>query len=252
MVPDPRRGDALRRSLPTLTQDAFINTPLAERRYQEGPGLVKIVRTGPQPFLIERLLADIAEEDYGLRPCGRPMVLHPDSDTALEVALWLYERGMLPLAGEPFNIPSSVQFAVQYGVDGLIVETSLADSFLAELSRHYAVGRIRQTVLLGISSPSAVGISESRFAVPPVRVLYLPETGPFAESCPEALLHSQTVFHPDANSVVDIADRVMLTKTILLPTPIIRYDTGIAAARISSVCACGKPSFILGTPSRPT
>ena len=230
-------------ALPVLTRAMLAATPLRDRLYRSERGITKTVRHDP-PFLVHRTVCDIAEDDYALGPRKRPLVLSAESGDACERALWCYERGVIPLIGEPNNLPSTAAFARQYRIDAVIAETALWERFLPHLSGAYDVREIRRAVFAepfsgNRSSVRALGVSPERI----VFVLSLPETGPFARSCPRALLHRELVFHPDESSAVEIGETAILTKFLMMPTPLIRYDTGLAVRERNGRCRCGKPAF---------
>lgn len=233
--------------LPVLTREELRRAPLNVRRYNEtGRSVVKVIRSGGTPFLMQRGLSDIAKDSYGLRPCERPLVFCSDSDTTLEISLWCYEQNILPLAGEPNNLSSTAHFAAQYGIDALITEPRLLTPFLSQLSKHYSLQRIQQTVLVDAWPGAGRDNEWPLLSVPPTRILYLPETGPFAENCLQRAARGTLVFHPHRFSVVEICDgNLVLTKLSDLPTPLIRYDTELTAEWADAVCVCGEDSLRL-------
>lgn len=232
-------------TLPLCSVSRLIETPISKRLYSAKKSITKIVKQYNIPFLIERTLKDISEENFGY-VCKRPFVFLSNSHEAVEKSLWFYENNMLPLIGENNNVHVAVSSAVGYKIDGLIVDDKTANSFLPLLEKEYDVSKINTITLIG-DNFDTIDISKLIKKYQKVRfVLALAETGAFAESCPEMLHDGILLFHEDENSVVEEGNCTVITKAIFSPTPIIRYQTNITTTiGTKYYCCCKKKGFLL-------
>ena len=233
-------------TLPVVRREHFVATPLTGRTYREEKGLVKIVKNGPAPFLVQWGLSDLSKEIYGTA-CNRPMVLLSDPHEALEKALWFYERNTLPLIGESNNLPIAAFAAHKYGIDAIVSDEDILFPFVTFFGKECDVKGVQLTLIGSGFSVERLQVARNLFQNMRL-VLALPETGAFAESCPGLLGKGEYAYHPDENSVIEIiGGRLVITKLPFLITPIIRYDTALEAetAVSTEACLCNKELFIL-------
>lgn len=214
------RGETEFSKLPMISREHLVRTPLPERRYKEEKSLVKIVRDGGAAFLSEWCFEDIACEAYGARS-KRPMVFMTDAHEAIEKAMWCYERNMLPLMGEK-DADVAAFTAARYKIDSLITDEKALEIFAPRIE-----GFSEPVLDISIIGSSFDGAALMRFAhlAPRIRlVLALPETGAFAESP----LSESPRFSASDGCVVETAEDVLVvSKTRMLATPIVRYRTAI-------------------------
>ncbi|MBI2618234.1 hypothetical protein HYW58_02160 [Candidatus Kaiserbacteria bacterium] len=220
--------------LPAVTVNDFLHTPLEHRMYRHDKGLVKIIKRTPIQFLIQRSLAELKEEGYGITG-ERPTVLFEDPHESLEKTLWCYERGVLPAIGEHANLSISSFLIDRYKSDSLLCDCVILEKLLthsAAISSHINVFNIidnnfKFEKLRKLALPHKLNC-----------ILGLPETGAFASSCKEHLEKGELVFHPNENSIIEFNKTIIVTKLILMPTPIIRYVTGISFVLRAHTCNC--------------
>lgn len=217
----------------------LLSTSLNKRLYTKESHtgkFVKIVRKYGSPFLIQRNLNDIQKENYGVT-CRRPQVFFDDNQEAIEKCVWFYENNMLPLVGELNNLPVTAFSAKKYGIDFLLTNQDLFLKYLPFLTSDNDVSDIKISLLDDYFEIES--ILEIFPTIKNIRlVLALPETGAFAESCPEALKRGELIFHPDKNSILETRGSLIVTKLIKMPTPIIRYQTDIFVESVDKRCRC--------------
>jgi len=228
--------------LPFIEDEDFLQTPFSKRRYFHERGLVKVIRKPDGPYLIQRCIADIREENYG-SSCRRPIVLLADGSDALEKVLWFYEHDTLPLLGRSRNMAVAAYCAAWYKADALVSDVEMLSRFFPHLEKVYDPRRIRALTLIERAFPSS--IQKWRALFPAVRIIIgLPECGVFAEQCPGSGV--EPIFHADKNSILEVHEGcAVVTKLLPLVTPVIRYKTELFAAKGPSACPCGKEAFIL-------
>lgn len=222
----------------TMSRDVLMNTPLRERLHEQGRAMTKIVRGYGKPFLIRRSLDDIALEEYG-HIGKRVLVLMDESDEALQMSLWCYSRKALPLVCEKHILKTAAIFARQYDIDTLITDSTLLFQFLQEFK-----AEVHHSIVIGKHFPdtSLYGTLEKL----PTLILSLPETGILGKACVSMLKEKKLLFHPDVHTLLEcIDDRIIATRKLSLPTPIVRYDTGLFGREIPTACFCDKTSFVL-------
>lgn len=59
----------------------------------------------------------------------RPLIFLSDIHKAIEQCFFFYERGILPLIGEPQNPAVTLSIAKQYGVDAILVDKVIFEKF---------------------------------------------------------------------------------------------------------------------------
>ena len=220
--------------LPLVTIENLIKTPLQERTYKKERGLTKIVKRTGEPFLIHRALGDIKAEDYGVIG-KRPLIIFSDSHDALEKSLWCYENNILPLIGENLNLVVTAYTARRYEIDSILGEGEIVMRFLPILEKEYDLKNIKNITLIEgpLDDNQAKLICKK---IPNTNLtLGFSETGAFAQLCGSCSDSKKLLFSSDRNSFVEIEEGVLVvTKTLDLTTPIVRYDTGIRVIQISS------------------
>lgn len=234
--------------LPHVTTDELIGMPTEERTYIRINNVAKIIHTYSKPFIIEWNQDSLRAEYYGDTGTVRPLVLLNNGHEALEKSMWFYTRNVLPLIGEIRNLPVAAYAASKYQVDAIVTDESIIQPFVPILAEQYALERIRSLTLMGSSFNDGVlpfileKFGDCRL------LLALPEVGSIAESCPESLHTDKLVFHPVENCVTEFSGTsLVVTKTVLLPTPIIKYATSLVGESVATKCSCNTSmSFVLG------
>jgi hypothetical protein len=222
-----------------ILYEDFIRVDLRSRIYFHGGeegNLVKIISEHEKPFLIQRSARELGNENY-VSQCNRPQILLSNAHEALEKSLCFYENNTLPLIGQPNNLFASSFSAKKYEMDLLLTEPDLFKSYISILKKDFDISKLNVTLIdddfnLETILSSFPFIENLRFA------LDLPETGSFAESCPEALRKGELIFHPDKNSILETNGGLIVTKLIKMPTPIIRYQTEILVEPVDKKCSC--------------
>ncbi len=225
-------------SLPILTREHLMRTPLRSREYKKKKGLVKIVRAYGKPFLSKWALEDL----YGknLVQGRRPLVLLADTHETQEQGLALYAQGILPLIGETSNVAVTVYCSVQYEIDGVITDASMYEAIARLLKEKYDTAKIHEWIFFVTNKTDCDLVSEEKNAT---YLLSLPETGIIARSCTHKEA-SRQVFHPEDSVNVEYEEgELVVTKNQLLVTPIIRYKSGINSK--ACVCGCGREGLEL-------
>jgi len=241
-------GDLSR--IPLLHWGDLYNCSYNKRLYKDKKLLVKIVYNANAPLLIARTLEDIAKENYGIN-CKRPLVLFEYLHETFEKGAWFYENNILPLPSE-HDPTLTAMLAKRYLIDGILGELTALYELIPELEEYYDLSRI---ATLGIITRENVNVVHLREHFPKAVfkiTLGLPEVGTIAKVCPESLLeeaashNSSFIFHSDPTCVVEPGESLIVTRLIFLPTPIIRYQTGIPSQLIQKTCACdAEISFVL-------
>ncbi len=205
--------------LPTVAREDFLRVPLSRRRYKNERGLVKIVHNEERAFFNEWSFSDIGAESYGLIS-KRPLVYLSDPHEAIEKSVWCYEKGMLPLIGE--KDPAIAMFAAsKYRIDSLITDVRALEKFRPFFENFSE--RLSSISLLGTAfnpeelAPYSAHTKKLRL------VLALPETGAFAE----AEFSPTPRFRTLPGCIVEREKTLVVTKTSLLVTPVIRYRTNV-------------------------
>jgi hypothetical protein len=225
-------------TLPFISSSNLSDVPLKKRIYKYGykfGKLCKINSENQKPYLIERKLCDIKQENYG-KICKRPQILLRNNHEALEKSLWFYENDMLPLIGEPNNLQVALYCAKKYNIDALLSEEEFLDNYVKLLIADPGFSHLNLTMLGDFFDSKKIFKNLMSGSVR--YVLELPETGAFAESCPEALKRGELIFHSDKNSILEAKGRLIVTKLIEMPTPIIRYQTDIFVEPVEKRCSC--------------
>lgn len=221
--------------LPSTSKEDISGTPLGDRMYiNRGRGFMKIVDSETEPFLIKRVLAELKEEQFGCIG-ERPTVLFSNGHESLEKSLWCYEQNVLPVIGESTNIPVTDFLIHRYESDSFLGDVNSLKLLVANNADIFSHG---ETFNLYGSDFNISEINE-RISLDKVNlILSLPEVGAFAYSCPHQLKEGRLLFHPDKNSIVELDKRLIVTKLIHMPTPIIRYVTNINSEEKNHACAC--------------
>lgn len=200
--------------LPTITREDFLDTPLSKRRYKEERSLIKIVHDGKRAFLSEWSFDDIAKEEWGTIG-KRPLVYMTDAHEALEKSMWCYEKGVVPLIGEPD--PDIAAFAAsKYKIDSLVTDARA----LVRLETFLRAHVLEHIAIVGESFDVSTLQPFAEFASQIELVLARPETGALAR----ARFAEKLTFTPVSNCHIRRdGESLIVTKTALLITPIIRY-----------------------------
>lgn len=239
--------------LPCVTVSDLINSPIEARTYVRGNNVAKIVHAYASPFIIEWNTDSLCSEQYGDPQSKRPLVLLHDGYEALEKSVWFYVHGILPLLGEAKNLPVAAYAAAAYQIDALVTDESTIRAFAPLLAKQHALKDIHSFTLMGSSFDGAIlPFVLERFADCRL-LLTLSEVGSIAESCPESLHVGVPIFHPVENCIIEFSDkRLIVTKIVLLPTPIIKYVTSLDGESVTTKCSCGTSMSFVLTRTRPT
>lgn len=206
--------------LPVLSRADLMAVPLSRRRYKDERGMVKIVHAGDAAFLSEWSFEDIGREPWG-EVSERPMVLLQDPHAAIEKSMWCYERNRVPLVADK-NIEVALFAAEKYRIDSLITDSVSLPSLLPHLQR--MPRQLSCISILGESFQPSELLPFAAYAEKVRLVLELPETGVIAE----APLSERPAFVLASNCIAETDEGcLVLTKTALLVTPVIKYRTGI-------------------------
>lgn len=228
--------------LPPLRFADLQGTGLAQRLYTSGPIHTKVIRRKQGFFLFGRTIDDIGKEAYG--PVGiRPLVIGVDCRDAVEFGLWCYEQNVLPLIGE--DSPAiTASLATTYEIDSIVGEASALMALLPELVKKYDLAHIKYLSLGGISFD--LDFLRHYFPVASIHLyLWLPETGSIATLCPES---EQGLFHPLESALLEYDGQLIVSKLFPLPTPLLRYDTGLHAENRVNTCNCDARESIVLSP----
>jgi hypothetical protein len=171
-------------------------------------------------FLSEWRFSDIAAECYG--DVGqRPLVYLADPHEAIEKSLWCYDQGVVPLIGE--KDPDIAMYAAEkYEIDSLVTDPAAIANV-----RPYLEKRTTKLRFISIIAPSfaiADLMPYRAFARTVTLVRALPEIG----AIESASLEKRPRFAPCADCVIERDETLIVTKTRMLVTPVIRYRTDIA------------------------
>ena len=222
--------------LPPLTRSLYATTPFLKRLYRTRGLLTKVAYLNEQPFLVGRHLEDIASESYGTLGT-RPLVAFGSTHESLEKSLWCYSRNVLPLVTND-DPDITAMLAKRYEADTLITDTATLAALLPALARYYGLAHFRFVSV--IDSSFNLPLLEKMFPGAKLSlVLGLPETGGVAHACPEALGEKRLAFHASPHRRIERGDELVVTDDRLLPTPLVRYRTGIRVRFQEPVCSCG-------------
>lgn len=223
-------------NLPSLTRTTYAQTPFFTRLYRTHGLLTKVAYDGDTPFLIGRHLEDIASESYGALG-DRPLVACSSTHESLEKSLWCYTHNILPLIKND-DPDITAMLAKRYEADTLITDTATLTALLPALARHYELARFRH--LSVIDTAFNLPLLEKMFPEADYSlVLALPETGSLALACPARRKDGQVVFHAAPHRRLELGSELTITDDRLLPTPLIRYRTGIRIRPLQEGCLCG-------------
>ncbi len=225
--------------VPQLHWKDLVMCPFKKRLYRDDNHFVHIAYKDDEACLIARTTKDIVHELYGDTSKKRPLVAFHYRHHTIEKSEWFYEHNLLPLPAID-DLHAAVEIARMYEVDTLTCDTRS----LMQLQTHlhklpltsvYVVDTFfDEEVIKNISSKYEIRL-----------ILALPETGTLAVSCPENTPGSY--FHPHHSTILEYGKSLIATRNVLLPTPIIRYNTGIPTQKIQeSICSCNsKETFTL-------
>ena len=218
---------------PILTWKKLIECPFRNRTYTDKPLFVHIAYRDSDACLIGRTTSDTLSEHYGDTTTARPLVAAHYRHHAIEKGMWFYEHNILPqIALE--NVDFTLSIARMYNIDAMVLDERSVAEYLPHaktfpklkhvhiIGTHFDVQKILAHV-----TPNMLTL-----------VLALTETGTLALSCPEALKENKVLFHPAETSLLEHRDSLIVTRTVLLPTPIIRYDTEIHTRIENDACTC--------------
>lgn len=236
-----------RNELPPLKREQYANTPFARRIYRTDNLLAKVAYYNERPFLIGRHLSDIGREEYGDLG-NRPLVAFASIHECLEKALWCTTRNILPIIADKDEDITGM-LAQRYEVDSIVADSATIEKTATALARHYDTTKTAYVTVVDITFNLPLLIRT--FPSTQIHlVLGLPETGGIAYACPVALAGQKIVFHESENYVVDTTTDLTVTRTHMLPTPIINYRPGLTVRFLEKDCSCkGTRAFELASTS---
>lgn len=228
-------------TLPVINIGNIIKCKFDDRTYIKNGLFVKIIYHENVPYLLARTKDDISKEDFGETKYGRPLVFFENSHESIEKALWLHDKNILPLVAED-NLNVVLMTAARYEIDSIVGDALSVKKLLQVQSglRHFDHGKITAVTVIDshFGENLHVLLSESFPSAKIDMILALPETGSLGRVCQENK-DGKLVFHPVDNTVVEICgNRLVATRIILLPTPIIRYETRIETRAENKSCSC--------------
>ncbi len=224
---------------PILTWETLIKCPFKKRIYTDESLIVHIVYRDSDACLIGRTATDMHYELYGSNTSTRPLVALYYRHHAIEKSFWFYERNILPLIALDTS-DATLSIARMYDIDAMVLDERSVAEYLPH-SKTFP--KLKHVHVIGIhfdAQKLLAHVSQNMLTL----VLALPETGTIALSCPEALKENKVFFHPAKNSLLEHGDSLIVTRTIILPTPIIRYDTEIKTTLEKNTCSCKNVSEI--------
>lgn len=226
--------------IPLLTWEEISAYPFLKRNYLSESMFIKVVHKGDESYLIGRTITDIKNEEYGI-PCERPLALFKYCYEGIEKGLWFYEHNILPMINED-NLEITSMMASKYKIDGIVAEMDILKSFTTILKKRYDLNHI--THIRIIDTYFDMPFMKKNF--PNTNVQYTlgaPEVGGVASLCPD----SDDVFHEHKNTFAEnIKGELVVTKSFKMPTPLMRYKTGIPIKVTEHLCKCrALESFLL-------
>lgn len=201
---------------PVLTLEQLASTPLYNRLYQKGAGLVKTVNQDGELFLVKRNFSDIGNDFLSLPHRTRPLVIFRNSDTSLEFALWCYGHGHLPYIGDINNLEASLFSAEVFKCDSLVT-----DWFSCQyIEEKWPVSTLRQ---INIVDTPTLNWAKKILNRPNFRLyLYLAEAGNLGEV---KVKKSGPAFYPAPGTWLEKQTNQILVTKIKITTPLVRYKT---------------------------
>lgn len=225
--------------LPNIGIDKIINCKFNERLYVDKGIFVKIIYRNGIPFLMARTKNDIGNENYGEITYERPLIFFENAHESLEKSLWHYGKNILPLIGED-NIDITLMSAGRYKIDSIVGDMVSIKKLVLPGTQNTGLKNIRNiTIIDSTLNHVSIGMLGGVFRDAKIqKILALPETGSFGQACKET--NNETIFHETADSMIETGDsgELIVTKLALLPTPIIKYTTGIEAKLEVKNCHC--------------
>lgn len=219
--------------VPKTNWESIATCPLNERLYIDKKLFVKTVYKDEMPVLFARTTDDIAAEDFGASG-ERPLVALDSSHESIEKSLWFYENNILPLIRSA-DLTITAMIAAKYEIDAIVADTKTLAELLPTLKQNYDVSHVHSIVV--IDTAFDLLFLKKQFPLATIRlVMALPETGSLATQCPESM--DKPLFHPNKTTFIEKNADLTVSRLIALPTPIIRYETGIAINIVDHACAC--------------
>lgn len=223
-----KKGD-----IPTVSSKDFLDFPLLKRDYLNKKMVTKVIHGHNDAFLLGRTIDDIRQESFGI-PAKRPLMLFKYTYESIEKGLWFYEQKILPMINED-NLEITTMMASKYTVDGIVGEMDMIKNFTPILSRKYNLKNIKHIRIIDTTFDTL--FMEKYFSHAEIfYTLGTPLSGSIASMCPE----SKDVFHEDEHALIEnLNGKLVVTKLYMMPTPIIRLETGIPIQPKSTLtCSC--------------
>ncbi len=213
------------KKIPRLNWRDIEAVPFLERLYHGADESIftKIIYREEKIFLWALRRKDAGREPYGVS-CERPLLLFRRHHDGVEKGLWFYEHNILPLMKEP-NYEIAAMTAKKYGIDAIVGETKELETFLPYLMKEYSSENIKKICIVDTQFDPNF-ITEHFPQAETIFKLALPETGVIAEAVVSPSKKEIVSFETVPSVIAEIIDeKLIITKTNLLPTPLIRYET---------------------------
>ncbi len=229
----------------TIEIGDIIKYKFNKRLYVKNGLFVKIIYHNNIPFLIARTKRDISKDNYGEINYERPLVFFESSHESIEKALWLYNKNILPLMAED-NIDLTEIIAGRYEIDSIIGDVKSITNIISRKTGRFDIKKIKNvTIIDSFFDKNFISILKNYLPSGKIQIiLSLPETGPLGLLCKKTDKENLT-FHPPKNTIIETSKNgyLIATRLILLPTPIIKYETEIKIRMAKKFCSCKKSNL---------
>lgn len=227
---------------PITTWETLQRIPFMERRYGTAPLIPKVVTRNGTSAVFAQTIETIEQDTYGAIGV-RPLVAALHTVDALELGLWCFGKNIMPLSAEKNNALTTT-LAEKYAIDSLLLRIDALD-LLPELFSKVPLSTLTHVTLVCDANADRARSAFDSYTGTFHVTLAPREMGTIASSCPHSP-RDATVFHAEDGTLLEIDGTVRATKMVLLPTPFVRYDTGIRASLLPQLhCSCNKPGFVL-------
>ncbi|MEK7567373.1 MAG: hypothetical protein AAB513_00420 [Patescibacteria group bacterium] len=226
-------------NLPIIGAKDIIKCKFDKRIYIKNGLFVKIVYHENIPFLIARTKSDISKENYGEISYERPLVFFESSHESIEKSIWLSSKKILPILEEE-NTNLTLMISGRYGIDSILGDSKSIARIIPDGSRHFDYRKIKNVTIMDCKlERSFIKFLSDIFPSAKIEIIIsLPETGPLGFVCQENKKNN-LIFHPPDDTIIEVNNGYLVaTRLILLPTPIIKYKTGIKIAMEKRNCSC--------------
>jgi phenylacetate-CoA ligase len=252
-------------SIPFLTREELQICPVWDRLYVSIDDVLSFGYTSGTtskkvlPLFLNRRSQFTTDSPETIMKRGLVLWSQPFRSTLITYRL--QRKKILTIQGDFKNLPFTAKLASIVNIDGIFSTPSLALMFAQDLKKCMDIAGIRELLLIGENiSEVRKRVIQEAYPNASIRNMYgSNETGHVGTSCPA--IEALNVFHQDSHFYFEVINpktedvvpdgeegELVVTTLELIPTPLIRYRTGDAAA-IVPTCGCDKnrPAFkILG------